>query len=171
MITTQVNTFVPRHHSAGLVDDVNWWRARSSFLSHDWWISVAEQSSAIQVLFRVIHSDPSFTRGEGTWDHHPGHWILWSMIYQFVPIITLVTGRAGCILLLLWLLTDPLALWSLCRSQTRATLPMMIYHNNSSMLFDVWLWAVFVIIVFFCFNCRHRPGRRMATGQCSATHN
>ena len=31
-------------------------------------------------------------------------------------------------------------------------------------LFDVWLWAVFVIIVFFCFNCRHHPGRRMVNG-------
>ena len=34
-------------------------------------------------------------------------------------------------------------------------------------LFDVWLWAVFVIIVFFCFNCRHHPGRRMVTGHNS----
>ncbi len=45
--------------AAGLVDDVNWCRTRNNFLPNDWWISGAEQSCAIQVLFWMINSDPS----------------------------------------------------------------------------------------------------------------
>ena len=121
-----------------------------------------------RVLFWMINSDPQ-SRGDGTRDHH-GWWTLAIMINDLsicphynisdrrkVHSIIETSDRS---------VSSPWLYWS-DGPRARQLFPWWFITTILQVLFDVWLWAVFVIIVFFCFNCRHHPGRRMVNGHIS----
>ena len=159
-------TFVGSSSAWLMVDDVNWCRTRNNFLLNDWWISGAEQSCAIRVLFWMINSDPS----PGLGAMELGTIIRWTrdiMINDLsicphynisdrrkVHSIIETSDRS---------VSSPWLYW--CAGPRVGQLfPGWFITTILRVLFDLWLWAVFVIIVFFCFNCRHHPGRRMVNG-------
>ena len=135
--------------------------------SPEWLMKIRSRTELYdrRVLFWMINSDPQ-SRGDGTRDHH-GWWTLAIMINDLsicphynisdrrkVHSIIETSDRS---------VSSPWLYWS-DGPRAGQLFPWWFITTILQVLFDVWLWAVFVIIVFFCFNCRHHPGRRMVNG-------